>query len=185
MRIPTVVQHRHVHLSEQDRITLFGEETLTPRRTLSHQGQFVAQQSVQIIGPNGTFERVCVLGPERDETQVELSSSDGFAIGLDAPLRVSGDVNRSASCVIKGPAGEMKATYTTIVPARHVHLTPAAAKQFGLSHLDIISLTSEVDGGSIEHVVVRVHPTFAIEFHITKDEAAQWWLQTGDYVKIS
>ncbi|PJA46018.1 phosphate propanoyltransferase [Candidatus Uhrbacteria bacterium CG_4_9_14_3_um_filter_50_9] len=184
MDIPVVVQHRHVHLSEVDWQTLFGEELPMSVRELEHRGQYVSEHCLKIIGETGTFDCVRVLGPYRSSTQVELSASDAFAIGIDAPVRISGDLVRAGTCELKGTVGTVKAVASTIIPARHLHCSTKSADQLKVAHLDVVSLRIVQTGQIIQNVVVRVHPTFATAFHPSKDEAAEWWLQTGDHVTI-
>ncbi|MBT5808593.1 hypothetical protein HOI18_04955 [Candidatus Uhrbacteria bacterium] len=182
MKIPVVTQHRHVHLSEEDAVTLFGG-ALTPERSIAHKGQFLSTESVSIIGLKGTFDRVRILGPERTQTQVELSASDAFAIGLDVPARMSGDLSRAGSCILRTPHGEVKAKSSTIIAARHLHCSQSDAEKLQLAHLDVISVATQ-SGEQLNNVIVRIHPTYATEFHLTKDEAAEYWLQTGDHVTL-
>lgn len=184
MDIPVVVQFRHVHLSESDWNVLFGDELPVNLMDVEHRGQHVLEQTVQVIGATGVFERVRVLGPFRASTQVELSASDAFSIGVEAPVRISGDLSRSGTCELKGPAGSVKAVSTTIIPVRHLHCSTKVADQLGVQHLDIVSVQTSSSNQVIPHVVVRVHPTFATVFHPSNDEAAEWWLQTGDHVTI-
>ncbi len=184
MKIPVVIQHRHVHLSEQDAAALFGDGyEFTSVGGIGHRGQYVYKETVTIVGKNGHFEHVRVLGPHREQTQVELSASDAHAIGINAPVRLSGDLSRSGSCTIRGVSGELKGTYTTIIPARHLHCGQTHAKELGLTHDDVVHLAPHTRPETrIEHVTVRVHPTFSTELHITSDEAAEFWLQGGDHV---
>lgn len=183
MEIPIVVQHRHVHLSPSAVRQLFGKEQLTPDMDIDQRSQFVSKEQVAVIGPQGSFETVAVLGPERAQTQVELSASDAFAIGIKAPLRVSGDLERSATVVLRGPEGEVKATMSTIIPIRHLHLPPDMATELNLNQHDIVEVQlAERSHISFDQVVVRIHPTFIPGFHLTKDEAAANWIQTGDLV---
>jgi len=185
MEIPVVVQHRHVHLSPADERVLFGEYRLEERTSIEHRGQFVAQQTVGVYGPSGSFPEVCVIGPAREKTQVELSSSDAFAIGVQAPLRVSGDTERAATVVLKTPSGEVQAKMSTIIPIRHLHLPPQTAHALKLAHQDVIRVQMKGREALVfDHVVVRIHPTFAPSFHLTKDEAAPAWIQTGDIVIV-
>ena len=185
MDIPVVVQHRHVHLSHEDAQMLFGSEGLVPIRAMDQRDQFVSRQQVCVCGPNGSFPEVSVLGPERSRTQVELSASDAFAIGVDAPLRLSGDLDRSATVLLKTPLGEVHAKVSTIIPIRHLHLSPSLAQSLGMAHQDIVSVSLKGREDSLFHqVVVRVHPTFSPAFHLTKDEAAPGWIQTGDFVIV-
>jgi propanediol utilization protein len=185
MQIPVVVQHRHVHLSQADRGKLFGEEILAPVRAINQKGQSVLEKTIQVVGPNGRFEHVSLLGPDRAETQVELSASDAFALGIKTSTRISGDIARSGSCKLIGPAGELISKSSVIIPVRHLHCSPQTAEQLELSHHDIITLAiNEVKNAEIEQVVVRIHPTYSLEFHLTKDEAAEYWIHSGDSATI-
>lgn len=185
MDIPVVVQHRHVHLSQEDSDILFKENVLEESTSIDQRNQFVAKQTVSVHGPSGSFQQVCIIGPMRSQTQIELSSSDAFSIGVNAPLRVSGDTDRSASVILKTENGEVEVKSSTIIPIRHLHLSPYAAEELGVTHHDIISVRMK-DRGEIvfDHVVVRVHPTFIPAFHLTKDEAAPQWIQTGDFITL-
>lgn len=182
MEIPVVVQHRHVHLSEEDARVLFGNDEFVSSRFIDQRDQFVAAQQVSIHGPTGSFPEVAVISPVRARTQVELSASDAFAIGVDAPLRLSGDLDRSATVVLKTQHGEVHAKMSTIIPIRHLHLSPASAESLGVGHHDVVSLQMKERDVVFDQVVVRVHPTFTPAFHLTKDEAAPCWVQTGDVV---
>lgn len=185
MKIPVVVQHRHVHLSEPHAKALFGENWNAQEHPIDQRGQFVSPYTVEVIGPNGSFAEVAVLGPCRSSTQVELSSSDAFAIGVKAPLRVSGDTDRSATVTLKAGENTVKASMSAIVPIRHLHLPPSVADDHNLAHHDVVTV-SLVHRPNIqfEHVLVRVHPTFTPAFHLTKDEAAPHWVQTGDEITL-
>lgn len=185
MKIPVVVQHRHVHLSEQDQEQLFGKDAdLASICSIGHRGQDVCDVTVSVAGNNGMIERVRVLGPCRAVTQVELPASDVFALGINAPVRVSGDLSRSGSCTLVGPEGEITLKSAVIIPARHLHCRPQDAKKLGIGHHDRIDLQIPDRGDIIEHVTVRVHPTFALEFHLSADEAAEHWIHSGDHVIV-
>ncbi|MCR4313732.1 MAG: PduL/EutD family phosphate acyltransferase [Candidatus Uhrbacteria bacterium] len=185
MDIPVVVQHRHVHLSEEDACFLFGDDALELIRVIDQRDQFVCKQQVSVHGPNGSFPQVSVIGPVRARTQVELSASDAFAIGVDAPLRLSGDLDRSATVILKTDHGEIQAKMSTIIPIRHLHLPSSVAESMKLMHHDVVSVTLKGSEGIVfDQVVVRVHPTFKPAFHLTKDEAAPSWIQTGDFVTV-
>lgn len=182
MKFPVVIQHRHVHLSEKDAKKLFGKDCkFEIRKKIGHRGQGIFTQTVNIIGDNGIFEDVCVIGPWRSKTQVELSSSDAVAVGIDAPVRISGDLARSGSCVIKGPLGEINARASVIIAARHLHCDKKVANKLGVLQGDVVSLGCGTNKETkFNHVTVRVHPTFANELHISADEAAENWIQSGD-----
>lgn len=179
-----VVQPRHVHLSAQDQEALFGaDHKLTPLRSIGHLGQVVYQETVTIVGASGTIEQVRIIGPSRTHTQVEISEMDAAAAGIDAPVRLSGDCQFAGSCHLLGPAGECTVE-NVIIPARHLHLPDRLAQQHGLRQHQRIRLVSAEPSQTVREVVVRVHPTFGPELHITSDEAAVYWLETGDYVNL-
>ncbi|NQV89206.1 MAG: propanediol utilization protein [Parcubacteria group bacterium] len=180
MKVPVVIQYRHVHLSSEDRGVLFGDMDLGSEQVIEHRGQFVSKERVQVIGPAGIFEKVCVIGPERSVTQVELSASDAHSIGVKAPLRISGDLDRSATVTLKGPHGQVEAKMSTIIPIRHMHLPTALANENELAQGDVVSV--RLGEKTIDHIIVRVHPTFAPAVHVSIDEAAELWLQPGDTV---
>lgn len=185
MDIPVVVQHRHVHLSQEDAKVLFGDSVLESSRVIDQRDQFVSKQHVGLHGQNGSFPEVSVLGPVRARTQVELSASDAFSIGVEAPVRLSGDLNRSATVILKTAHGEVLAKMSTIIPIRHVHLPPSIAESIGLTHHDVVTIKMKGREDIVfEHVVIRVHPTFSPVFHLTKDEAASRWIQTGDLATL-
>lgn len=183
--IPVVVQYRHLHLSETDWKALFGDAEMAHAQDLGHRGQMVCQQTVSIVAEKGRLDDVRVLGPVRSETQLELSPTDAYALGVNAPLRVSGDLIRSGSCTIIGPEGEVEANSVAILPARHLHCRPQDAERLGVAHHDTISVSIPERDLTIDHVVVRVHPTFGLEFHLSTDEAAEYWLQSGDHVIVN
>ncbi|MBI4592171.1 propanediol utilization protein [Candidatus Uhrbacteria bacterium] len=185
MDFPVFLQHRHVHLSREDLEVLFGEAGLTIDKPLEQRGQFIAQERVSIHGPHGSFDDVCVIGPSRTHSQVELSASDAFAVGVEAPLRLSGDTDRCPTVVLKTTYGERPVAVHVIVPMRHLHVPPDIAQSHGLSHQATVSVRLKGREETIlKHVIVRVHPTFTPAFHLTKDEAAPFWIQTGDFVLL-
>lgn len=183
MKIPVVVHHRHVHLSQKDMDALFGR-ALTKGSELGHKGQVVYRETVAVLGENGLLEHVRVLGPAREETQLELSAVEAAALGLDCPVRLSGDLSRAASVRLRGPNGEIKRR-CAIIPARHLHVNHLDAQRLGIGNGDIVTLMADRDGSHVEHVTVRVHPTFATECHLTSDEAAELWLVTGDSLHLA
>lgn len=184
--IPTHVQYRHVHLSLADTETLFGSQKLTKLAELAHRGQFVCDQTVKVVGENGVeLENVRVLGPARDETQVELSPTEAFALGMDVPVRLSGDLNRTGVCTLVGPVGQVALKTGVIIPARHLHCSDRDAARLGLVQHQLVTVApvGRLDT-RIELVSVRVHPTFALGLHLTYDEASEFWIETGDQVII-
>ncbi len=165
---------RHVHLSQKDLDTLFGEGyQLTNKKDLSQPGQFACTERVDVVGTKKTLAGVTILGPVRPDTQVELSLTDARAIGVDAPIRESGDVAGSGSCRLVGPKGEIELTQGVIAAKRHIHMTPADAGEFGLKDKDIVSVKIDSDGRALVFgdVVVRVSSKYALAMHIDTDES--------------
>lgn len=175
---------RHVHVTAQQAQTLFGHP-LTPERPLSQPGQYLAQERVTVIGPKGEFRNVAVLGPERKEGQVEISLTDGRSLGIDAPVRLSGDVKGSPGAVLVGSRGRVTLEQGVIAAKRHIHLTPEAAQGFGVRDKQIVKLRT-LTGRPVtfEDVVVRVSPDFAPYAHLDYDEANACGFRKGDLGRI-
>ncbi|HIW74816.1 MAG TPA: phosphate propanoyltransferase [Firmicutes bacterium] len=165
---------RHVHLSQKDLDTLFGEGyQLTNKKDLSQPGQFACTERVDVVGSKKTLAGVTILGPVRPETQVELSLTDARSIGVDAPIRESGDVAGSGACRLVGPKGEVELSQGVIAAKRHIHMTPADAEAFGLKDKDEVSVRINSDGRALVFgdVVVRVSTKYALAMHIDTDES--------------
>ncbi len=167
------VSARHVHLDKESVAILFGEgHTLTPKRELSQPGQYLEEERVDVVGPKGSFKNVAVLGPERKHIQVEVSFSDAFALGINPPIRQSGDTKGSASVKLVGPKGEITIDEGAIVALRHVHMTPEDAERLGLVDNQIVSVEALTDRKLIfEDTVIRVSPKFRTRMHVDVDEA--------------
>lgn len=175
---------RHVHVTREQAEVLFGHP-LTPQRPLSQPGQYLAQERVTVIGPKGEFRNVAVLGPERKEGQVEISLTDGRSLGIDAPVRLSGDVKGSPGAVLVGSRGRVTLEQGVIAAKRHIHLTPEAAQGFGVRDKQIVKLRT-LTGRPVtfEDVVVRVSPDFAPYVHLDYDEANACGFRKGDLGRI-
>ena len=165
---------RHVHLTEEHIAALFGAgHTLTHKKDLSQPGQFACEERVTVVGPKGSIAKVIVLGPARPASQVEVSLTDARTLGVEAPVRESGDVAGSGACKLVGPAGEVELSEGVIAAKRHIHLTPADAEAFGVADKEIVGvkITSADRSLTFGDVVVRVSPKFAAAMHIDTDEA--------------
>ena len=165
---------RHVHLTDEHIEILFGKgHTLTHKKDLSQPGQFACEERVTLVGPKKQIPNVIILGPARPATQVEVSFTDARTLGVDAPVRESGDIKGSAGCKIVGPEGEIDIAEGVIVAKRHIHLTPADAEKFGVEDKQIVSVKITNDSRStiFGDVVCRVSPQFAPAMHIDTDEA--------------
>ena len=163
---------RHVHLSIDAVEKLFGAGArLTSSRALSQPGQFLCNERVTIAGPKSAMENVAIIGPERKESQVEISRTDAFVLGIkDAPIRLSGETDGAPVIIVKN--GEAQVSAPAIVARRHVHLDPETAKAHGLTDKQIVSIKFEGERcATLGGVIVRVHKDFAPALHIDADEA--------------
>lgn len=173
MLIPIAVSARHVHPSRRTLDALFGAGyQLRVKHPLSQPGQFAAQESIAIAGPRGRIERVRLLGPPREEDQVELSRSDEIILGLQAPLRVSGDLRDTPGVTLVGPSGSVDVPRGVVRQKRHIHMSPEDARHFGVSDRQCVSVAVDSDGRDLvfADVVVRVSPDYRLELHLDTDE---------------
>ncbi|MGQ9599714.1 MAG: acetate/propionate family kinase [Anaerolineae bacterium] len=180
--IPVGVSAHHVHLSQADVERLFGPGyQLTPKVPLSQPGQFAAEEQVRLIGPQGVVERVRILGPARGMTQIEISRTEGYQLGINAPIRMSGDLDGTPGLIVEGPAGQIELKRGAIYAQRHIHMTPADARRFGLQNGDVVRVRVEGDRELVfGDVAVRVSPKFKLELHLDTDEANAAGISTGD-----
>ncbi|MCZ0756920.1 phosphate propanoyltransferase [Anoxybacillus sp. J5B_2022] len=186
LSIPVGVSNRHVHLSYYDVEVLFGKGyELTPYRPLSQPSQFAAEETVTLVGPKGVLSKVRVLGPARELTQIEISRSDGFIVGIHPPVRLSGAIDGTPGITIVGKAGAITVSQGVIVSKNHVHMSPNDARQFEVKDGDCLIVQAITDRPVIfPEVVVRVNEQFSLDFHIDTDEANAANLKTGDLVKV-
>lgn len=184
--IPVGVSNRHVHLSQTDLARLFGSDSqLKKTRDLSQPGQFACEQTVTLVGPKGVIENVRVLGPLRTKTQVEISATDGFKLGVSPPVRDSGDLEGSAKITLVGPEGAVTLPQGVIIAARHIHMKENDALRLGVKNKDRVCVRAAGPRGVIfEEVLVRVSPDFLLEFHADLDEANAAGLKNSDTIQI-
>ena len=171
---------RNVHLTREAALTLFGHP-LTPKRPLSQPGQFVCQERVRLVTPKGSIDRVAVLGPERRACQVELSATDCVALGIDAPVRLSGDTAGSPGIVLESESSQIRLSKGVIIAQRHIHMTPEDARVRGLSDRATVQLRTLTRRPlTFEEVIVRVSPEFRTYAHLDYDEANACGFRKGD-----
>lgn len=176
------VSNRHLHLSAADARTLFGSDGLQSQRALTQPGQFAATQRVTAIGPGGRIEKIRVVGPPRTDTQLELAQSDAVELGIDAPVAGSGHLEASVGGVtLEGSHGRVELRRGVIVAARHLHLAPDDAAQWGLADGDAVSIQCGEGARAVTWHGVRVRsgPTHATEFHLDSDEARAAGVESG------
>jgi putative phosphotransacetylase len=167
------VSARHVHLDTATVEALFGPGAkLTLKRELSQPGEFLSEERVDVVGPKGTFKNVAILGPERPNSQVEVSVTDSFTLGIPSPVRESGDVAGTPGVVLRGPNGEVENKTGLLVAKRHIHMTPEDAAAFGVENKQIVEVRVNTDRPvTFGEVVILVKPTFKLAMHIDTDEA--------------
>lgn len=179
------VSARHIHLSKEDLNILFGDDyKLTIKAPLSQKGQYACNEQVTLKGPKGIIERVRVLGPERDKTQVEISRTDSFKLGIKPPVRNSGDLDGAAEITIVGPKGEITRN-SAIIASRHIHATKEDAIKYGFDGKGFVSI--KIDGekkGILENVYVRLNDNFSLEVHLDTDDANAFLINNGDEAEL-
>ena len=171
--IPIAASARHVHLTQAAVEALFGAgRQLTLDHTLSQPEGWAAVETVQLIGPKGAFNRVRVLGPVRSATQIEVSHTDTFTLGIDAPLRDSGMLAGTPQVKLRGPAGEIT-NDGLIVAARHIHLNTLDAEKWGLHNGDRVDVRLSAGERAVvfANTLIRVKDSYVTEMHIDTDEA--------------
>lgn len=179
---PIGVSNRHVHLSQADLELLFGNgHSLHCQKDLSQPGQCAAAETVILAGPRGCIEQVRVLGPVRKQTQVEISISDTFKLGISAPVRESGNLEGSSKATIIGPKGSITINEGVIIAKRHIHMHPLDADCYGVHDGQIVQVKAGGERGVVfDNVVVRVSDKFSLEFHIDTDEANGAGIKNGE-----
>ena len=181
---------RHVHVTQETLEKLFGEGyQLTVKKELSQPGQYASNERVTVVGPKKEIANVSILGPCRKLNQVELSATDARSIGIDAPIRESGDVAGSGACTLVGPAGKVELSEGVIVAKRHIHMTEKDAETFGVKNGEIVNVLVENGNGRktlFGDTVIRVSNSYALAMHVDTDEsnaAACARAQMGTIVK--
>ncbi|WP_408605710.1 phosphate propanoyltransferase [Anaerobium acetethylicum] len=172
-KVPIGISARHVHLCREHIDILFGKGyQLTEKKELMG-GQYAAQECVTLVGTKlRAIESVRILGPERKASQVEVSKTDAIRLGINPPVRESGNTAGSAPIAIVGPKGAVYLDEGCIVAKRHIHMSPADAENFGVTDGQIVSVKFDNSrGGTFEGVQIRVDKTFTLEMHIDTDEA--------------
>lgn len=185
-QVPVGVSARHVHLTQADVETLFGEGyRLTKKKDLMG-GQFASNECVTLVGLKlRAIENVRVLGPVRKASQVEISATDAIKLGLNAPIRESGKTAGSAPIAIVGPKGVIYLKEGCIIAKRHIHMTPKDAAAAGVADGQEVSVKAENERGTVfNHVQIRVDESFTLEMHIDTDEANASKIKTGDKLTI-
>ena len=186
-KVSVGLSNKHVHLSKEHIDILFGEgHVLTPIKDLSQPGQFACDEKVDLVGPKRTIKGVRILGPARKETQVEISLSDGFTLGIsDLPVRDSGKTEGTPGIKLIGPKGEVEINKGVIAASRHIHMHTSDAKKYGLKDKDTVSVKVGGPRGLIfDNVLVRVNDEYSLDMHLDVEEGNAAGLKNGDEVEV-
>ena len=186
MKLKTTVgvSNRHIHLCENDFKILFGDTTLTKLRDINQLGQFAANEVVCLKTEKNTIENVRIIGPLRNYTQVEISKTDSYFLGLNPPIRKSGDIKGSESITIMGPKGEITIQEGCIIANRHVHFTKKMAEEYNLvDDQKIVVRINTEKSGTIE-AFVKISDDAYFEMHLDTDDANAFLLKNNDEVDL-
>ncbi len=184
MKVSVGISNHHVHLNEEDYKILFGNLELSVRNYLTQPGQFASNLTVDIIGPKGKLENLRVLGPLRKYTQVELSKTDSRQLGLEPPIRDSGDLEDACIVTIQGPMGSIERA-SAIIATRHIHVDKMIREEKGLVGIKEVSLRIFGEkSGIIEHVHLKDIEPSNFEVHLDTDDGNAFLLKNQDEVEI-
>lgn len=180
------VSNRHGHLTREHTEILFGPgRRLTPLRPLLQPGQFACNEVLTVATSKGQIQRVRLIGPERKYSQVEVSKTEAIQLGIDPPVRQSGELDGTPGCVLIGPAGTVILDRGVIIAGRHIHCHTSEAEGLRLKDRQIVRVRVAGGRGAVlENVLVRVHPEFKLEMHVDTDEANGLGLKNGDHVEV-
>lgn len=184
--VPVGVSNRHIHLSEQDLALLFGPGyQLTKLKDLKQPGEFAVKETLTLAGPKGILQNVRILGPTRNQTQVEISRTDSFSLGVNAPVRESGKLAGSAGVTLIGPSGSITIQEGVICALRHIHISTAEAKKLGLTDRCMVRVKARGEREMIlSQVLLRVADNFVLEIHLDTDEANAAWVKNDDQLEL-
>lgn len=185
IKLTVGVSNRHVHLSEKDKQFLFGNIEVKVEKELNQPGQFASNLKVTLKTKKDIIEDVRVVGPIRDYTQVEISKTDSFKLGINPPVRDSGDVMGSSPIILVGPEGELYLKEGCIIAARHVHITQNEIEKYHLEHLQKVKIvTSGPKNGILGDVHLKSTGKDYFELHLDTDDANAHLLKNGDEVTM-
>ena len=186
MKVSIGVSNRHVHLTKNDLEILFGKDfKLEKRNDLNQPGQYASNSVVTIKSDKSSIDNVRVLGPVRDYTQVEISKTDAFKLGINPPIRNSGDLNGSSPITIVGPKGTLDLQFGCIIATRHIHILPSQVKMYNLDNKEKVNVKLNGEkGGIITNVYLKVSDEAFFELHLDTDDANAHLINNGDIGEI-
>jgi putative phosphotransacetylase len=185
MIIKTGISARHVHLNHDDIKILFGNDyQLTKKNDLTQPGEYSCNETVTIKGLKNKFDNVRVLGPLRNYTQVEISKTDSYFLGINPPIRNSGDLIDAEEVTIIGPLGNITKN-CCIIATRHIHIKNEELAKYGLENNQIVkAIISGEKGGIINNIYIKASDNYELELHIDLDDANSHLVNSGDTVEI-
>lgn len=186
MKITVGISNHHIHVTKEHLNILYGQDyQLNPKKSLNQVGQYASHETVTLKTQKAEIPNVRILGPIRPYTQVEISQTDAIKLGMNPPLRESGDIKNSAPITIIGPKGQIDLTEGCIIATRHIHITPELAQEKKLENQKEVSVKiNGPKGGIMDHVSVRIAPNSYYEMHIDTDDANAHFLKDQDEVEI-
>lgn len=177
------ISNRHVHLTKETYDKLF-DKPISMKKPIGQIGEFASMETVTLKGPKGTIENVRVMGPHRSYNQVEVSRSDAYILGIDPPVRESGDLEDSATITLITQKKEITLENACIQAERHVHMNENKASELGLKNYDLVKLKINNDKGGEMEAFVKIKSNGFFEIHIDRDDANAFMLKNGDLVEI-
>lgn len=184
MRVKIGVSNRHVHLTQEVYEKLFDKLELSKRNDLNQPLEFASNEIVTIKTSKNIIENVRILGPFRNYNQVEISKTDAYKLGINPPVRKSGDLENSESLIVIGPKGEIELKNSTIIAQRHLHISKAAALENNLSDNDLLKLIVINGKGGVMLCNVKISDEAFLELHLDTDDANAFLLKSGDDVEV-
>jgi len=179
--VPVGISARHIHLSQAEIDKLFGKGyKLQKYRRLYQEKEFAAKETLTVVGPKGVLENVRIIGPSRQSTQIEVSRTDAFKLGITVPIRDSGDIAETPGCVLIGPKDVLSLKQGVIIPKAHVHMHPKDAKQLKLKEKDRVQVAVCSERPvTFNDVLIRIDPAVKLEMHLDTDEANAAFVENG------
>ena len=186
MKVELGISNRHVHLTKEVLYKIFGPNyQLTNIKDLKQKGQFACLETVTIKTPKNTIENVRIIGPVRNYNQVEISKTDSFTLGLNPPIRNSGDLENSETITIIGPEGELTLKNACIIANRHLHITKEEKEKFNLNNVKKIKIKIEGEkGGILDNVYLKESENAVLELHLDTDDANAFLLKNNQELEV-
>ncbi len=184
MQVQVGISNHHIHLTQEDYEILFGDTLIIKEKQLQQPGEYASNLTATLQTKKGSIENVRVLLPFRSYTQVELSKTDAYKLGIDPPIRDSGDLQGASEITIVGTKASISKK-CVIIATRHIHMNPNDQNKLGLQNKKEVQVTVKgPKGGVLDHVKLKVGPNYKLELHLDTDDANGMFLKTGDYVDI-